>query len=56
MDLIGPNKMSTHVMGYKPMIKVFSIYIPMDQLAKPHLIMSHLVIPCSHPIIPNVPQ
>ena len=53
--LIGLDKMSTNMMGYKPMIKVISTYIPTDQLTKPHLIMSHPVILSPHPIIPGIP-
>ena len=53
---IGLDKMSIHMMGYETMIKVLFTYIPTDQLAKPHLIMSHLVIFGPYPIIPNVPE
>ena len=45
MHLIGLNKMSTHVMGFEPMIKVLSTYILTDQLVNPRLTMPHLVIP-----------
>ena len=37
--------MSTHVMGFEPMIKVLSIYILTDQLVNPCLTMPHPVIP-----------
>ena len=30
VHLIGLNKMSTYIIGYDPMIKVLSTYIPMD--------------------------
>ena len=45
MHLIGLNKMSTHVMGFEPMIKVLSTYILKDQLVNPRLTMPHPVIP-----------
>ena len=45
VHLIGLDKMSTHVMGFEPMIKVLSTYILTDQLVDPRLTMSHLVIP-----------
>ena len=45
MNLIGLDKMSTHVMGFKPMIKVLSTYILTDQLVNHRLTMSHPVIP-----------
>ena len=44
MHLIGLDKMSTHVLGFEPMIKVLSTYILTDQLVNPHL-MPHPVIP-----------
>ena len=42
--LIGLDKMSTHVMGFDPMIKVLSTYILTDQLVNPYLTMPHHVI------------
>ena len=42
--LIGLDKMSTHVMGFDPMIKVLSTYILTDQLVNPYLTMLHHVI------------
>ena len=45
MHLIGLDKMSTHVMGFEPMIKVLSTYILTDQLVNPRLTMPHFVIP-----------
>ena len=54
--LIGLDKMSTNMMGYKPMIKVISTYILTDQLVNPRLTMSYLVISSLHPIIPGIPQ
>ena len=54
VHLIGLDKMLTHVMGYKPMIKVLSTYILADQRVKSRLIMSHPIILGPHPIIPDV--
>ena len=45
MHITGLDKMSTHVMGFKPMIKVLSTYILTDQLVNPHVTMPHPVIP-----------
>ena len=45
VHLIGLDKMSTHVMGFEPMIKVLSTYILTNQLVNPRLTMPHLVIP-----------
>ena len=56
VHLIGLDKMLTHVMGFKPMIKVLSTYILIDQLVNPRLTMPHPVIPGLHPIIHGVPQ
>ena len=44
VHLIGLNKMSTRMMGFEPMIKVFSTYILTDQLVNPRLIMPRPVI------------
>ena len=56
VHLIGLDKMSTHVMGSKPMIKVLSTYIPTDQLVNPRLTMPYPIIHGSYPIIHGVPQ
>ena len=56
VHLTGLDKMSTHVMGFKPMIKVLFTYILTNQLVNPHLTMSHHVIPSLHPIIHGVLQ
>ena len=45
MHLIGLDKMSTHVIGFKPMIKVLSTYILIDKLVDPRVTMPHPVIP-----------
>ena len=45
VHLIGLDKMSTHVMGFKPMIKVLFTYILTDRLVNPHLTMPHPIIP-----------
>ena len=45
MHLIGLDKMSTHVMGFEPMIKVLSTYILTDKLVDPRLTMPHPIIP-----------
>ena len=44
VHLTGLDKISTHVMGFEPMIKVLSTYILMDQLVNPCVIMPHPVI------------
>ena len=44
MHLIGLDKMSTHMMGFEPMIKVLSTYILTDQLVNPCVTMPHPVI------------
>ena len=56
VHLIGLDKMSTHMMGFKPMIKVLSTYILMNQLVNSRLTMPHPVITSLHPIIHGVPQ
>ena len=56
VHLIGLDKMSTHVMGFEPMINLLSTYILTDQLVNPHLTMSHPIILGLHPIIHGVPQ
>ena len=56
VHLIGLDKMSIHVMGFEPMIKVLSTHILTDQLVNPRLTMPHLVIPGLHPIIHGVLQ
>ena len=45
VHLTGLDKMSTHVMGFEPMIKVLSTYILTDQLINPRITMPHPVIP-----------
>ena len=45
VHLTGLDKMSTHVMGFEPMIKVLSTYILTDQPVNPHVTMPHPVIP-----------
>ena len=54
--LISLDKIFTHMMGYEPMINVFSTYILTDQLVNPRLTMSHPVILGPHLLIPGVPQ
>lgn len=44
VHLTGLDKMSTHVMGFEPMIKVLSTYILTDQLVNPRVTMPHPVI------------
>ena len=44
MHLIGLNKMSAHMMGYEPMIKILSTFISIDQLVKPRLIMPQSLV------------
>ena len=55
MHLIGLDKMSTHIMGFEPMIKVLSTYILTDQLVNSRLTMLHPIIPGLYPIIHGVP-
>ena len=56
MNLIGLDKMSTHMMGFEPMIQVLSTYILTNQLVNSRLTMPYPVITSLHPIIHGVLQ
>ena len=44
VHLTGLDKMSTHVMGFEPMIKVLFTFVLTDQLVNPRVTMAHPII------------